>query len=137
MDRAWVKLTCDLTPDDKITNRFLEDVTLAISPELRDLAYIALKPRVPGKKSFAAKLKSEIGRHAPNFLVSKVRYERSKATHPTLFDFWDLVFFQMGPRVWADYIDEQSLRDMMYRNPNSTILWNIATVELFAMTYCS
>ena len=135
-DRELMRVWWHLPAADKMNSRFFEDVTPAIAPALEGLAYDSVMSwKSTTSKGLVAKILSRSERYA-KLMLSKLRNTISNLTNPYLLEFWELVLFNDGPRIWAEFTDEASIRAIMRKHPNADRLWNMATVELFAMTHC-
>ena len=138
LDRYLIQSSCRLTATDKVSGRFLENVTLRLAPSLKCVGYNnATQAGAHSVTGYRNTIRSAVRELIPDVLLTSARRARSQWTDPELLDFWNLVLFDSGPGVWRDCIDERAMRSLMYGNPKSTTLWNIATVELFASAHCS
>lgn len=135
IDRRFVQAAWQLAPRDKLSNRFIHEVTAILAPQLRDIPYDHGDSYVIAKR-VARKVLKQLSRFDKRFSLGLRRNTYGIDGDPALLRFWNEVFFGSGDHVWRDLIDEAQVRYLITTNPSSDILWSTASVELVAQAHC-
>lgn len=138
LDRTFVQTGWNLSPTDKVSNRFIEAVTSTIAPSLKDVAYGTSSSAINTMiKQTAKRLLGIVDRYNGRLLVGLTIKPARVQADEHLLRFWDSLFFSYEDHAWTEFIEESTLRRFLDSNPSAEVLWNIATVELVAQTLCS
>ncbi len=128
VDRELMRIAFALSPEEKMTSHFVENLTSYLAPELTGLAYDhEIRSHANTKySSLAEKVIRKLKRH--NYLF------RQK-TNKNLSGFWNEILFLAKEHPWEQFIDKDTLCKLISSEPSSSVLWNAATLELLQITY--
>lgn len=123
IDRRLISAYPGLSPEDKRSDRFVEDLTLQLASELEGTRYDT--DCVGGDRKSA-------GRRLINRLC-KTFY--SKLPQPggenkALVRLWSQSLLEVDQPVWKNCLDESGVKNLIREKPASEILWNAATIQL-------
>lgn len=134
-DRVLLATYLALAPEIKYGSRFVEELTVAIAPELKDVPYDRAEWGPPGVRTALKRARRRLGR------LKRRATRNTRSSAPQALDgeggrqdVWDIVFRRDGDSFWPEIVGEEALRDLIERDPNSEALWNLATMELFMRT---
>ena len=132
-DRELVRLSWDLTVEQKKSGHFLNDVYTEIIPRLGDVGCT----RYHGMRR--QKLVDRIKRRV---IFEMSRYLKPHATRsgaPTgdnkaaiLMEFWGDGSAEWEYTFWKEFIEEKKLRRLILRSPQSDWLWRLLTIDFVA-----
>jgi len=117
MDRPLIRAAWGQSDEDRVSNRFLVDLAVALAPGLAGVAYGSHEPAGP-----------------PTGIVARFRHSRRVAAHRRI---WQTILLRDPPRVWDQVIAPNALRRLVDQEPLSEPLWCLATVELTARALAS
>lgn len=129
MNLQFIRATWKSSPLEKMNSKLVQDMTVYLEPCLAKIPYDKTKqlsePLSPAKRYLTL-----IRRLARNRLFAMSRIGRTTRDGKKS-DFWDAVFFDDSKGYWQSYIDARELRLAISRQPSSSLLWNMATIEMF------
>jgi hypothetical protein len=129
-DREIIKLSWDLTFDQKISARFLLDVTAGMEPALSNVnctQYAGMK-----RVRLSERIKHRILAEVRNLFkkTGAFNFQGSQnAADLTLAGFWETVLFSNMERFWKEFIEENELRRIIRISPQNDMLWRLSTIE--------
>jgi hypothetical protein len=133
LDRQLILAAWQIEAHPKITHKFIEAMTVANAPALGALPYYEKthyhsKPLVRSVKRFIKTLVpvSDVISLLTLRKTTKIPVDRH------LLQFWNQNIFGRGPHIWHDLIEPKVLRNVLQQQPSSDLLWNVATLEIFA-----
>jgi hypothetical protein len=137
LDRDLIRAYWTLTPEYKSSDRFYEELALTLEPLLADIEYDhATLPET--KVLDVRRVKSLLGRVLRNIWIASRFFPKRKETvspNKSLTQLWELVLFDKNEHILAEIIDRETLRIQTNINPNSEVLWNTATMQLFVTAH--
>ena len=132
LDRELIKSYRGLDPDDKRSNRFIQDLAVMLSSELDGLGYDVAANHNKPRRSMGSRLLGRVRRSL------RQRFGNRSAAgdqQVELNQFWDKVLLGTNNPFWTKCIDESRVRKLIRDDPSSYVLWNAATIQLIAEAY--
>ncbi|SES37280.1 hypothetical protein [Salisediminibacterium halotolerans] len=156
-DKQITKMSYELEPSYKSSDQFIEDVTHHIAPELKGLPYDRehTYKQQPQKKDSrikksAVSLLHKLGasetmpvikmyRKTKKTLQSSAQSKTSNKDHlEYMVEFWSYFLLDdINNCIWPSLIDEAYIKQLISKDPESQILWNLLTVEIFHQANCT
>ncbi|MDA8326112.1 MAG: hypothetical protein M0033_07825 [Nitrospiraceae bacterium] len=132
-DRELMRLSWELTVEQKKSGHYLEDVYAYMVPALEHIYCIKYKGMK--RKSLAGRVRRrvlfELGRYLNKCGVSLKPAGGSKEA-AILSRFWEDTLLNAGKRFWEDFIEEKNLRRIIQRSPGSDVLWRLLSINFLA-----
>lgn len=132
-DRELIRLSWNLTFEQKIACCFLKEVSDLIEPALANipctrytLADVTLTKRVWRRIDAEVKYYlSKVG------LTTRLLRQQNRVKRQYQ-DLWNLMLFSEREHIWKEFIDEKHLLEIIRLNPQSQLLWHLSTLELLS-----
>lgn len=131
LDREIIRSYWNLDPEDKRSNRFIEDVTLALAEELAGLDY---ETDIINKRTDLS-TEGVISRVAGKLKAGmrKLNLFGTGGEADEMARFWrTLLLDNRENGILKCCADERAIKAMIHNAPQSELLWNLATVLLTA-----
>ena len=131
-DRELMRLSWDLTVEQKKSGHFLEDVYTYLVPALERIyciKYTGMK-----KRSLASRIKNraffELGRYLYGAGI-KSRLTDKHKENAAWSKFWETALLGNGSDFWKEFIDEKNIRKIINLS-GQDLLWRLLTVNFLA-----
>jgi hypothetical protein len=137
VDKTLVRRSVQLMRAGTMPRDFIFQITHHNAPHvssikyLKDLSRRGLLSRAVAKARRMLRGRALASRRAASATTFDAQYFPISAQRPEM---WRR-FFHANDHVWKDLIDERSAFDLMERQPESQLLWNLATAELVAQEF--
>lgn len=132
-DRELMRLSWELSVEQKKSGHFLEDVYAYLVPALEHIyciKYTGMK-----RKSLAGRIRRrllfELGRYLNKCGVTLKPADGNKRD-AGLSGFWEDTLLNVATRSRPDFIEEKNLRRIIQRSPGSDVLWRLLTINFLA-----
>ncbi len=132
-DRELLRLSWDLTVEQKKSGHFLKDVYTTMMPGLVDVGCT---------QYFGMRRQKLVDRIKLRAMFELGRYLKPHATRPgattgdnkaaILMEFWETALLNGHTRFWKEFIEEKKLRQLILRSPQSEWLWRLLTIDFVA-----
>ena len=132
MDLGFLALSREVPAAAKMSDRFIEDVTMRLAPEVAAIPYDRRPTSSPPEL-----LVTLLGRFGLLDLARDARRRLSRQRRPStspdvLRTLWEEVYFGPGDHLWPELIDEPRLRSLVRHQPAGAIVRDLAVPELLS-----
>jgi hypothetical protein len=130
-DRELLKLSWNITVEQKVSGHFLNDVFAELVPPLKDIGctrYTGMK-----KQNLAGRIKRRAGvelRHFRNKLGIFPQMDKSSR----ITRFWEMTLLNKKKHLWGEFIEKKELTRLIRLSPQSDLLWRLLSIDCLAET---
>lgn len=128
-DREMIKLSWGLPLEAKVSKRYMYDVTRKLEPSVSRIKY-AEEKKITVLTRIARRIYRETNHHMGRVL-------RRGYPEGDMRAFWTRFLANKKNHIWDEFIDAKGLDDLIRLEPDSSLLWNLATIEFFAVAHLS
>jgi len=127
-DRILIQISWHLPEQYHASMRFIEAITVRLAPQLKHLKY----DRPIYSSKFINFFYKNICNHYKkiNIFSNKSLIRHSEIKNNKIIMWYDILFKNQDC-TWKDWIDENYILNIIKTSPDSEILWNVITVQLF------
>lgn len=138
VDRTLVQYTWWLFNERQRGTSLVDEMTAINAPQLGLVPDIYERKRSKGKWG---RVQDKISRKVTSSKPYKSFFKNAYRFNSQYFPIsnqrekmWQ-EFFENNTFAWREFCDKECVRDIIKRKPDSSILWNLATIELFSQEY--
>lgn len=129
MNLRYVRSAWQLPVEDKANSQFSEDIIDVLAPGLSQLKFDHEIP-MPSRPALRNRLKTATKNTIKGFLPAKPGSNDNTDLHATEREFWNKILLHSQQQSWAAFLTGKDLEHLINGQPDSAILWNLATTEL-------
>lgn len=137
VDATLVRSSLQLLREGTLPPRFMPLITRENAPHVASIKYLAEHAR----KGVLARAAAKVWRLTGGRVLRPGPARSGSTFDPQYFvvssrrpEMWR-AFFDQNTYAWKDLIDQRHVYDLIASNPQSQLLWNLATVELVAQEF--